>query len=96
MTVSTVPLLPTRVSRAVVSGMIAMLSWSWNPFDPFDLNTPTTVKDLPPSMTCCPTSAEPSACCAEQVLHVGEAEDDDVGVLVVLLLRDPGSPLRPV
>ena len=30
-TPSTVPVLPTNVSRAVVSGMIAMLSWSWKP-----------------------------------------------------------------
>ena len=51
-TLSTVPVLPVNVSRAVVSGMIAMLSWSWKPLLPFDLNTPITLNDFPPMRTC--------------------------------------------
>ena len=38
---------PARVSCTVVSGAITMSSWSWKPFEPFDLSTPTTVEVAP-------------------------------------------------
>ena len=58
--------------------MIAMLSWSWKPFDPFDLNTPMTVNDFPPISDLLADERGAVGLLAEQVLHVGEAEHDDV------------------
>ena len=45
---------PVIRSCVVVSGAIAMSSWSWIPFVPFGASTPTTVKPMPFSLIVCP------------------------------------------
>ena len=62
---------------------------------PFDLNTPITVNDLPPIEHLLADERRAVGLLAEQVLHVGEAEHDDVGVRVVLLLGEPRCPTAP-
>ena len=50
---------PVIRSCVVVSGAIAMSSWSWTPFVPFGVSTPTTVKPMPLSLTVWPSGLWP-------------------------------------
>ena len=83
---------PVIRSCVVVSGAMAMSSWSWMPFVPFGVSTPTTVNPMPFSFTVCPSgSCEPKrfvttvcprtttrACCASSwaVMNVPASTGD--------------------
>ena len=84
------------MSRIVVSGMIARLSWSWMPFEPLVLKTPMIEKVLPPILIGFPTTDDTIGLFAEQVLDDGWSEDDDVGVRVVVGLREEPAVLDGV
>ena len=71
------PVTPVMRSCVVVSGAIAMSSWSWMPFVPFGTSTPTTWKPMPFSLIVCPSGfALPKRFCDDRL-----AEHDDLRVL---------------
>ena len=72
------PLWPTSRSCAVVSGTITMSSWSWIPFEPFDLSTPSTWNVAPFELN---RLAERVGGGAEEVLDDGRSDHGDAGVV---------------